>query len=136
MKKLILSVIVIIITGCTSVYEIPRRDLTTLLDFRPYTEKGFLITTETYNGEYEPVGVVSYKIKPSCNNEGLMKSGIDLWVPNVVPTHELLDSLFVLCRNLGSNGIMNFWFENGESPSNTLQDIYTISAGGFAIIRK
>jgi hypothetical protein len=135
MKKLAIIVLVVLLSNCApKIY--PRRDIARLIDFRPYTEKGFMITTETYTEEYEPVGVVSYKIIPKCytyEKKSLLESNFGC---DIIPSSELLDSLYFMSKKLGANGIMNFWYREGEVGAYNMREAFTISAGGFAIIRK
>lgn len=135
MKKLVF-LIAVFFASCTTVKEFSRQDVPTLLDFRPYTAKNFIITTETYTGNYEPVGVVSYKIIPASSFAESNYSTTGNWHCDIIKSSVLIDSLYVMCNNLGANAIMNFWFKIGDSNTGNIRDYYTISAGGFAIIRK
>lgn len=137
MKKILFLLIVVMLLGCVTTKEYPRMDIPGLLDFRPYTSQNFIITTETYISNYEPVGVVSYKIIPKSFLEKPEDTGIGgKWVIEPVDSKALLDSLFIMCKKLGANGIMNFWYKYGIPSPTNLREAFTLEAGGFAIIRK
>jgi len=45
------------------------------IDFRPYTEKGFLFTPKDYDGEYQSIGIIEYKAMPAAEYERTLIEG-------------------------------------------------------------
>lgn len=67
MKLCKLSVLLctILFIGCeTNVIESPRIVLTTGWNFSKYSENGFPITPEAYNGKYTSIGLVTVTVFP------------------------------------------------------------------------
>ena len=51
----------------TAITHFPRNEQFLGFDFTAYSDKGFLFTPETYLGEYESIGIVTYSITPEAN---------------------------------------------------------------------
>lgn len=65
MKKIILLAAIAILTGCASLKPTERKVYTYLADYRAYSEAGFLITPQPYQGEYESLGEIDIHIIPA-----------------------------------------------------------------------
>ena len=58
MKLILIAIAVLIFNGCATLKFIPAEEYFMGIDFRPYTEQGFLFTPEKYLGEYESIGLI------------------------------------------------------------------------------
>lgn len=61
--------IVIFLFSCVSgIKHITRIEQFVGIDFSSYTEKGFLFTPESYQGDYKSIGMVTYSITPEAKH--------------------------------------------------------------------
>ena len=58
-KLIAIVTLATILTGCAGVKPREQFEVTHITDFTPYAEKGFLITTGPYGGEYDGMGIVT-----------------------------------------------------------------------------
>jgi hypothetical protein len=58
--RLTCSILTLLILGCAAPLPSKRID-SWVVDFRPYTEKGFFFSTEMYQGSYEPIGIITVR---------------------------------------------------------------------------
>lgn len=127
-----------------SVYEI---------DFSPFTQKDFLITPEKYLGEYESIGLIDYTIMPEANyvtvgikknvnySGGVGSSVVEdkKWVSNKVDARQALDSIYIVCLEMGADALVNFKISTQEDNYQLIKNpikINGITITGFAIKRK
>ena len=67
-KSILIAIAVLIFNGCVATLKfIPAEEYFMGIDFRPYTEQGFLFTPEKYLGEYESIGLVDLISVPEAN---------------------------------------------------------------------
>jgi len=147
MKTLLISVVVLFFVGCTpGITFVPRTLSFGAFDFRPYTEKGFLMTPKSYSGEYMSVGIVSLALSPEAK---LMKVKIQKkdtvlyrseWKCEELKAKEVLDSLYFYCKLMGADALVDFQISESEEIYNigTNKPVVTIRglrASGFAIRR-
>ena len=57
--------LIILIAGCSEGYDVSKTVFIYGYDFTPYTAKGFLFTPESYNGDYDAVGLIELAIYPA-----------------------------------------------------------------------
>ena len=161
MKNIFYFVILSMLMFSCKVIElshIPQKEIIKGIDFRKYTEKGFLITPEKYNGEYESIGIINYLIMPEANRKiqevviPTTKSkwedsdyiyrrseGIFKWVIKEVDVQIALDGIYKQCIEIGADALVNF-----SAVSENEEYLYTnpplslkgIRITGFAIKRK
>ena len=109
-----------------------------LLDFSEFSEKGFLITPETYSGNYESKGLVEYEFMNSATCETLRNEGTGMsyrnWVPGKFYYNNGLQEVYEQVLNLGGDALINFRIEYFE-VTGTSQDCQqnTYFPGGYAI---
>lgn len=147
--------------GCYPVKElasVPRQERLFGIDFSKYSNQGFFITPEKYNGEYESVGLLSYEYLPSGEyltggmsdvrnssyNPNDKNSSyflpVKYWHFEKINVEQVMDSVFKICKNMGADALVNFEImeKSDDIGANSLNPStrfgYTIT--GFAIKRK
>jgi hypothetical protein len=126
-------------------------------DFTRYTQKGFLFTPETYNGNYEAVGLLSAKLTPelkdtppvgvlnkSYGDYGMVVNGKMYYILKMGPTtcylkefktETVIQSLYEEAAKMGADAIINFKISYFPSIANGIT-ISGVEVSGFAIKRK
>jgi len=125
----------ILIIGCRS-NEFSKDTLTYAIDFRSYTEKGFLFTPESYNNEYEAIGLLSVEQTPGMEIKK-KKSYMSTSYKKVIGRinlSEVIDSLYSLATEWGANAIINFSIDDDYVMKNNEQ-VIRLKVSGFAIRR-
>ncbi|WP_299577509.1 hypothetical protein [uncultured Sunxiuqinia sp.] len=118
-KSFAFVLLVIALFGCKTldINMIPRTEQFSGIDFRPYTQKGFLITPEKYQGEYESIGIVSYLIFPESTREGIKEEGTMpyqhatirfKWNTEEINVQNALEGMYKECLNMGADALVNF----------------------------
>lgn len=145
MKNLLIVFVAFLLLSCApAVTKVPRTSQFTGIDFRKYTDSGFLFTPEKYSGEYESIGIVNYKLLPAAEliapygdpsyNGPYAKS----WVEEVIYIGQVVDSLYVRSVEMGADAVMNFEviYETEERATTPPVTLHGWTARGFAIRRK
>jgi len=114
-------------------------------DFTEYTEQGFLITPESYQGEYQSVGTLSVTVWPRIEQlpaeddtvaqPGPESPAQEWFVTEGVDPQEVVDSLHVEARSMGADAIMNFRTEPVREDLENGPTRTGVRARGFAIDR-
>jgi len=114
-------------------------------DFTEYTDEGFLITPESYQGEYQSIGVLSVTVWPRVErrpveDDTLAQPGADSpaqewFVTEAVDPQEVVDSLYVEAQSMGADAIMNFRAEPVREDLVNGPTRTGVRARGFAIDR-
>lgn len=124
MKRKILIAIaaVLMMAGCKSTTEItiPAYQEIIGIDFRPYAEKGFLITPLSYGGKYTSIALIDFKIMPQANlvvSEKTDKSdqspapAVLQWHADTIGIHAALKNIYEHCTEIGADGLIDFSIE-------------------------
>lgn len=130
MKKshlLILTLAFIFLTGC-SVYLDKYSQSTSLIDFSNYFNKGVYMSTGDFHATYAPTGIIEatcydgYKLKdgvkkaPPSNTQNQRDELYDTSISSdkmkdydfkKCSINDLLDSMFLIAKENGANGIIN-----------------------------
>ena len=113
MKKYLLLMIVALTTSCRTYYS----EQSNVLDFRKYTENGFVINPTASGMDFEPISMISVsfysgeKIEKSLKNENGI---INLYNKSAqtrfycATPDRMLEKIVSECKNMGANGIINF----------------------------
>ncbi len=112
----------LMIAGCKSTREItiPAYQEIFGIDFRPYAEKGFLITPLSYGGRYTSIALIDFKIMPQANltvSEKADKSDQSAtptvlgWHADTVGLHGALEKIYKHCIEIGADGLIDFSIE-------------------------
>lgn len=110
---------ILTIAGCKSTREItiPAYQEVIGIDFRPYAEKGFLITPLSYGGRYTSIALLDFKVMPKANlvvSEKADKSDqssaptVLEWHADTIGIHAALQSIYEHCIEIGADGIIDF----------------------------
>lgn len=108
-------------------------------DFTKYSKIGFLFTPEKYLGNYESVGLIEVKLYPEVKAEKTYdehKHKFDYWKVEKILPSEVIDSIYVVCKNMGANALMNFKIDKTDLVSNGAIYYYGIKVSGFGIKRQ
>jgi hypothetical protein len=113
--RLGIALIGFVLASCTSLQVIFRESSFYAMDLTKYTALGFLISPESYTGEYESIGIVKYTIVPGAVYKKVPKYYSDgskgfteEWVIDKVELTTGLDSLYAISKRMGANAIINF----------------------------
>lgn len=139
--RFLLSIIItVILSGCVTQKHFDEYKAVYVLDFVPFTERGFLITPEVFYGEYESMGFIEYHFSPEQNIVSILDDQMDeMSVMNsriVAEEYDINDGLnevYKIASEMGANAIMNFSLEDLIINGVKLEG-YKIK--GFAIYRK
>lgn len=145
-QKIIISISIVIsfiIISCSRPSHIAKEVNYYGYDFRKYSSQNFLFTPEKYIGEYESVGLLEVEIFPEIftakddNDETYYpwEKAFGTYHARNISPQEILDSLFVLSKDMGANAVMNFQIIKATKNFHNLI-IEGIRANGFAIKRK
>lgn len=141
MKNLSGLLIAIIISSCSTLKHVSKQEVIYGIDFRPYTEKGFLFTPEKYLGEYASIGIVSIEIYPEYNyvdshlnsdNQFVEAKG---WQSEGIEIDTVLNKYHERLVAMGADAVMNFKTTTVNKNYNTVV-VVGLKMEGFAIKRK
>jgi len=159
MKRIaVFALALVIMTSCTvqmkEITKIQGYTIMNKIDFRKYSDKGFLITPEKYSGEYHAVGMIDFIKMPAAvyvkrtrlddNNKPVTPefghpAEIDKnWVPENINMDAVLEDLYKQCVALGADAIINFNLEPNSVLHAGITNPVTIEGvriTGFAIKR-
>lgn len=136
------AVLLFMLAGCATVEAVPGERSVIAFDFSEYSEQGFLITPEGYDGPYESIGMISMTISPAARRPSgnSRAAGADQvmegeWVIDRITTEELVEAAYEQASDMGADAIINFNVSGSTkspAPQLTIPE-YTVS--GFAIKR-
>lgn len=135
MKKTILILVTILLSSCAPKL-LQKQTMYYGYDFRPYTEKGFMFTTEGYNGDYESIASFSVVMFPELKEVPSKKSfsGTEIGYDKINAS-EVIDSMYTQASQMGANAIIRFSTKPVDKYEGTLR-VEGIEVFGFAIKRK
>jgi hypothetical protein len=159
MKKIAVFAIPLFIMASCSVQmkeltKIEGYTIMNKIDFRKYSDKGFLITPEKYSGDYHAIGIIDFIKMPGAvyvkrtkldeNNKpvtpefGHPAEVEKNWVPENINMDAVLEELYKQCVALGADAIVNFNVESNSVLHGGITNPVTIEGvriTGFAIKR-
>jgi len=114
------------------------------MDFRSYSDQGFLISPYSWEGSYDPVARVNMVMSPDAAYIGSGSTPLPEgtyriadWMVEELEYNAALDSVYQFCSRLGADALVDFKYEinmidlAGEAPV-----VPQIEISGFAIKRK
>ena len=107
MRKLLPLLALLLFLSSCAVVTFPMTTTISLMDFRPYTEQGFFISSEPYYGKYDPIGVVNISITPEMDVEEGNFTDQVLRMEKV-NLETILDTCVKEAKALGADGISSF----------------------------
>ena len=138
--------VVLLCLSCARVTTLPGYTTFYEIDFTPYTNKGFLITPERYDGRYESIGLIEVTVHPARRyfhahagsderklQSGEVRVGED-WAVALVDLAKGLELLHAKADSMGADAIMRFSVETATplgGPANV-----SLKLGGYAIKRE
>lgn len=141
--------ILILVTSCAPMQKVvPLVEELYIVDFSPYAERGFLMTPERYEGNYESIADIEYIIKPGAEYKAIDGQDgdgegykISQWVvTDTITLDDALAKVYEICVNMGADALVNY---HGEKLTDTrVSSLYgpvTITGyriTGYAIRRK
>ena len=133
---------ILIIGGCAATGPdsnvVQRRTVVTGFDFSDYAEDGFLITPESYNGEYQSIGIVRVTLWPGARKQPSRQTAAgrslgEWFVENIDPS-QAIDSLYTVAKGMGADAVVKFNIEYVYEDNGRLR-LQGYEASGFAIRR-
>lgn len=121
-KFMIAITIILMIAGCKSTKEItiPAYEELLGIDFRPYAEKGFLITPLSYGGKYTTISLIDFKIMPQANlkveekadkSDQSTTTSVLEWHADTIGIDAALMHIYEHCIDMGADGLIDFSIE-------------------------
>ena len=113
MKKYLLLMIVVLTTSCRTYYS----EQSNVLDFRKYTESGFVINPTSSGMDFEPISMISVSFYSGEKLKGVFKNEngiINIYDKSVqtkfycATPDRMLEKIVSECKKMGANGIINF----------------------------
>jgi len=120
MKRILLIILssILLLSACKTLTHIPAYDYLTGLDLRPYAEKDFLITPNTYGGDHTTIYMIDYVLMPEGIYTEVVKnigkpsqSSRKEWVFDKIDIVQAVDSIYNISIELGANAITGFTVE-------------------------
>jgi len=119
MKRLILLIGLVFMSNCTSINTLSKIDSFNdirMIDFTEYSKKGFLITTEAYNGKYESIGIINCGARAAAKKHTeettLQRGGRTVrnyeWKIEKIYIDSVLSLAYEQASKMGGDCIMNF----------------------------
>jgi hypothetical protein len=140
--KYLMFILCLFLYGCMRPDEMSHIMTTVKVDFTKYTAKGFLFTPESYNDQYESIGILKVTIEPEIlklknkkerEYNQVTHEGSE-WLIESIKFNEAIDSIFTLASSMGANAITRFQLERVlRNDYGLLYNSYEVS--GFAIKR-
>lgn len=119
------------------------------IDFRPYTNNDFLITTEKPNGDYKAIGLIRIDQTPKIKQASLAeynrgdtkefraikiydKTNPVYYLVERIETQKSIDELYNISKEWGANAIFNLDIQRSNLPNYPTIEIITVS--GLAVL--
>ena len=119
MKKIVLILITLFsLTSCMTNRTFQREAKLSIFDLSKYSDKGFFISTYPYYGDYKPISLFTYEIKPKT----VIERGITIYEENI-PYSVLLDSVYNAGVRSGANGAVDVKF---STTKDSYRNIYKV----------
>lgn len=140
MKKLFFVLAVVILASCQTSSRFYKTE-TYFTDFRPFAEKGFLMTTQPITDKYTSIGEVSFQCKAGYDPEKRKKAvtGDEMYYtptakipPKQCDVNDVLNQIYIKAKELGANGIVQLRIEYNEE-TNKLHYFSDITVTGLAV---
>ncbi len=140
MKKILLFIIATaMLVSCGGPKLTSRVVASSLLDFRGYAERGFLVSPYAYTSEYEAIGELEVYVLPANVKKEIkpfdFSNTVEVRiVPEDITRQELADIAVEEAKKTGADALVNFDIKQLPASLDS-RDIYYI-VSGFCIKRK
>lgn len=151
-KTLLILASAVLLASCGNISQIPqiedkeRKVYVMFQDFRPFEEQGFLITPNTYTGEYSACGLLAIYVTPErkvtynrtpgqTNNYGNYEVGYTTVTVDTeeISSQEIISIAVEKAKELGADVISNFSYSVEYGAEDAII-LYKVS--GFCVKRK
>ena len=119
------------------------------IDFRKYSEEGFLFTPEKYTGEYMSIGLIDYRVLPGADyvfsqtlsnvSKGTPSYANQYtWQQETIKISQVMDSIYIITKSMGADALVNFSLDVESKDHTGIKNPTTIKGyriTGFAIKR-
>lgn len=137
--KYTLILTALLFTSCATTKPSNEIIYTTGFNFSEYTEKGFLITPDSYLGEYQSIGLINVTMWPAVieirgtrtATGGNVNSG---WRIERLNVQKAIDQIYAEADSMGADAITQFRIRSTER-NNGLLKVPGAEISGFAIKR-
>ena len=144
MKKYLLIVLLFWVWSCTEAPKFsPEEFEFQPISFKKFSDKGFLFTPNSYDRQYQSIGMVDASIYPEANlqntESGSPTGRIIYWLQEPVNMDKALDSLYEACVQMGADALVQLKFRSVskikyKSTTKPLE-VFGVNIKGFAIKR-
>ena len=130
MKKLVFIALIALLFSCTTTKFVSKNVY--LFDFRPYTEKGFLMSTTNIGSNYTSIGEISVQCESgyiynekAINRDETESTGVKVMTLNKKTpkrqwtVDEVLAELYNEAKAVGANGVINIKVETKRNEGFT-----------------
>lgn len=125
--------------SCTSRKHITGQTTISVLDFSKYSNRGFVFSPYTYDGDYDPVGMITIYALPGAYLDEKSSNSKGEWMIEIIHEEDVLDTLYQKATAMGANAIISLRIENvpySESVGVYKINMTGLKVEGFAIRRK
>jgi hypothetical protein len=149
MKKIIFNLSLFLLVGCSTPKYLTTFDEPPVkysIDFSEYAKKDFLFSPESFNGNYDGIGILRFEIYNKyqyVEKEDIIDFGTApdyAWVlKEKVYVNDLLDEIYHKCLEMGANAFVNFEFKQIEKNISWIPNPFLaegVMVSGYAIKRK
>lgn len=142
MKRFIYIFMVAFLAMSCGPTEKMRTTIETFMDYRPYIEEGFLISPDSYYGEYDGIGELQLTTYPAKKyftvDNNNRRSDVQEYKAERISCDELLDEFVKMAKAKGADAVVRFKFLIRYSYNYNYVDQYDIeyNLSGFLIKRE
>ena len=144
LKLLITITVLLILSSCSTVKEVPSYTEVRGFDFTKYTKEGFLFTPEGYSGRYESAGILSVRISPEIKRafepgdnfadfDRVQDAAGNEWIVEKPDTENAIETMYKQALEMGADALINFDISSEALTSEIPATIVIVN--GFAIKR-
>ena len=140
MRILLITASFFLLLGCASKLTdvdryVGRYESVAIIDFSKYSDQGFLITPESYQGEYSSLGMINTVLRsPAILVDTLVKSSVvdneyinkQVWIVERLDVQDALDLIYLQAVEMGGDAIMNFHITPNDKTHTDVKPFVTV----------
>lgn len=100
-----------ILFGCgysPPIKKFPQAKITYNINFKKYSEKGFLFTPYSYNKDYESIGIVRFVITAEAFYDDRASAPIKHWIYRKISINDAVEFAYREAIEMGANAVTDF----------------------------
>lgn len=142
MKKILIFLFGILLTSCIVLKEIPSSKISYEIDLQKFSDKGFLITPEKYNGEYLLISIYTLYYFPSAHIISVKSktgSSQQIWNIDKINLTTIFEEIYETTIKKNGDAFVNFTTKEIVKSYNKIDkpvNINGIEITGYMIKRK